>query len=324
MKDFSAAALARLIPLGMKRLGLVPTGVPTPVRGPHLPIDTKSALLDSIASKYGRAVLLRIGEGLLDAPDEPILAALTMADGPRDLLQRWQRLERYVHSHHRVSCQDVEPSACTTRWVLTHRSTRPGDAPTHNESLLILGMIVKLLEMTGAQDLRVRFSTDPSWRYHNGAWSDIPLPATDLNCWHLFWLAPVFNRDAAVSLEGSNSSTTGIAAPLAERVVAAIQADPARQWRIAQMASQLAVSERTLQRHLRQHGTSFSALLASTRATLAARQLINTAQPAAQVGYICGYADQAHFNRSFRQFAAQTPVQYRRSFQIAAVRSVGP
>jgi AraC-like DNA-binding protein len=36
--------------------------------------------------------------------------------------------------------------------------------------------------------------------------------------------------------------------------------------------------------------------------------------PAAQVGYLCGFADQAHFTRSFKRFTAMTPVVYRAQF----------
>jgi AraC-like DNA-binding protein len=36
--------------------------------------------------------------------------------------------------------------------------------------------------------------------------------------------------------------------------------------------------------------------------------------PTAQVGYVCGFADQAHFTRQFKRHTAMTPGLYRSEF----------
>ena len=110
MSDFSAAAILRLIPLGLKRQG-IDMSIPGAPQTAHMSVEDKRNVLDTIASRHGEHALVRLGEGVADAPDEPILTALAMAREPEDLIARWQRLERYVHSQHRVR---LVGSCCTT------------------------------------------------------------------------------------------------------------------------------------------------------------------------------------------------------------------
>jgi AraC-like DNA-binding protein len=73
-----------------------------------------------------------------------------------------------------------------------------------------------------------------------------------------------------------------------------------------------------LQRRLTEAGTSFSCLWTEVRLAQSARMLVGGREPMAQVGYLCGFADQAHFTRSFKRFTAMTPVVYRAQFGGAA------
>ncbi|MEZ5738280.1 MAG: hypothetical protein R3E68_01650 [Burkholderiaceae bacterium] len=97
---------------GWCRSGCGRQGIGLPVkpapRAAHIAIDVKRRLLDTIATTYGEHTLVRLGEGIHDSPDEPILAALSLARDPQDLIARWQRLERYVHSKHRVRIEQAD------------------------------------------------------------------------------------------------------------------------------------------------------------------------------------------------------------------------
>jgi AraC-like DNA-binding protein len=95
-----------------------------------------------------------------------------------------------------------------------------------------------------------------------------------------------------------------------------LAADPGRAWTVAALAQEVACSPRHLQRQLQAQQVSFSALLSQARLTHAAKHLVSTPQSAAEIGYACGYADQAHFNREFKRHTAFTPLAYRAHFAV--------
>jgi transcriptional regulator GlxA family with amidase domain len=79
------------------------------------------------------------------------------------------------------------------------------------------------------------------------------------------------------------------------------------------LATELAVSTRSLQRRLAAGG-GFTALLGATRAETAAALLMDSRYPLGIVGFACGYADQPHFTREFKRRTAMTPAAYRSAF----------
>jgi hypothetical protein len=92
MSDFAAAAMMRLIALGLKRQGLALPAAPPPLRGARVPLVDKRRLMDALLQQHGAEAVLRIGEGVHEARDEPVLVALRLARDPMDLVARWQRL----------------------------------------------------------------------------------------------------------------------------------------------------------------------------------------------------------------------------------------
>jgi AraC-like DNA-binding protein len=73
---------------------------------------------------------------------------------------------------------------------------------------------------------------------------------------------------------------------------------------------------RSFQRGLGRAGLSYTQLLGEARCRSAAWWLMRTAAPAAEVGYVCGYADQPHFTRDFRHRVGMTPLRYRAEFAV--------
>lgn len=90
--------------------------------------------------------------------------------------------------------------------------------------------------------------------------------------------------------------------------------DLLRRWRLDDVAATLGRGARALQRDLAADGWRFTDIVAQARQCEAARLLRETASPLAEIGYLCGYADQAHFNRQFEQRVGVPPGQYRRAF----------
>ena len=78
-----------------------------------------------------------------------------------------------------------------------------------------------------------------------------------------------------------------------------------------QVAAELHMSERTLQRKLVEEATSFLQLLDDTRRELAEQYLGRLHLSLAQAAYLLGFADQSSFFRACRRWFELTPGQYR-------------
>ena len=79
------------------------------------------------------------------------------------------------------------------------------------------------------------------------------------------------------------------------------------QYNVDDVASRLAVSRRTLQRHLRSEGTSFQQVLDGLREELARHYLAKSAYSNGQIAFLLGYEEPNSFYRAFRTWTGQTP-----------------
>ena len=69
-------------------------------------------------------------------------------------------------------------------------------------------------------------------------------------------------------------------------------------------------SARTLQRQLKDSGTSFSRVLDQARYEVAARMLAEPRNQAIDVAYATGYSDPSNFSRAFRRIAGVSPSRF--------------
>ena len=79
-----------------------------------------------------------------------------------------------------------------------------------------------------------------------------------------------------------------------------------------EVASQLAMSERSLTRQLGNEGTSYATLLASVQAERARNYLRNRSLTVSEVGYRLGYTEPATFTRAFTKWTGSSPLKWRR------------
>lgn len=80
---------------------------------------------------------------------------------------------------------------------------------------------------------------------------------------------------------------------------------------IRSVATELAMSERSLQRKLTDEGLTFQSLLSETRHQLALEYLADPKLAIIEVAYMLGYEDQNSFFRAFRQWEELTPAAWR-------------
>jgi len=73
------------------------------------------------------------------------------------------------------------------------------------------------------------------------------------------------------------------------------------------VASKLSVSDRTLQRRLRQEGMTFQGVLDELREELARHYLSTTDYTSAEISFLLGYEEPNSFFRAFRAWTGQTP-----------------
>jgi AraC-like DNA-binding protein len=79
----------------------------------------------------------------------------------------------------------------------------------------------------------------------------------------------------------------------------------------AEVARKLAMSERTLQRRLRDERTTFAALVEGVRAEVAKRHLTERRMAVYEIAFLLGYSDPSAFHRAFRRWTGVTPQAFR-------------
>lgn len=81
---------------------------------------------------------------------------------------------------------------------------------------------------------------------------------------------------------------------------------------LERVASMLHTSPRTLHRRLDARGLGFRTLRDDTRRRLADRHLADPGLSLAEIAQLLGYSEQSAFNRAYRRWTGQTPLQARR------------
>jgi AraC-like DNA-binding protein len=79
----------------------------------------------------------------------------------------------------------------------------------------------------------------------------------------------------------------------------------------ALIADALHVSNRTLQRKLKEEGTSFLELLRDTRLQLARKYLSSPGRSVVETAYLLGFSEPSTFSRAYKRWTGQSPGEYR-------------
>jgi AraC-like DNA-binding protein len=82
---------------------------------------------------------------------------------------------------------------------------------------------------------------------------------------------------------------------------------------IENIAKQLAVSSRSLQRKLREDGQTFTSLLDKTRQDVARQYVTDKQYELTEIAFLLGFSELSTFSRSFKRWTGQSPDQYRKA-----------
>ncbi len=277
------------------------------------PVDRRAqaGLLEDILGRFGPEGLLGAGRHLDVVTGDPIVLALLNSESPAALLHKIERLNRYLHSHHRHRLLALE----SERVELEHVSTS-ATQPSPLESLFVCGLYLELLSRIGCVGISCAFpdaETEDRDVFHDRRPSGVPGDRTAR--WSIGWVS----FEASRPLPGLDDLLLrDLPADLADRAVSAqvealVLSDSSRAWKLASVASQLDVSPRTLQRRLRNEGNSFSQVVRSARVTAAQHLLSDPTHSVSEIGYLTGFADTAHFARTFKVAVGATPTEWRRA-----------
>lgn len=296
--DFASATMMRLIAAGLSRQDI---SIPVPTTSlAHVSRLDKRDVLNAVLASHGPLAILSIADAARFLAPEPVVQALTLAKDIPDLMDRWRRLERFAHGRHRVEAEQLG----TDSFRLTHCARDQGPPPSFAESLLVVGLLAILAEMTGSRDVTLKSASGDLWR-SNGNWHT---PSATGSIGSVVLTAAVVRRTADL---GAASLVSDPVSGLRDRLVA----DPVRRWTVANLAAETGASPRTLQRRLTERSLSFSRLVAEARVEVAATHLNNANGPTlAEIAFIAGFADQAHFARTFSRTVGTTPSGYRADF----------
>lgn len=99
-----------------------------------------------------------------------------------------------------------------------------------------------------------------------------------------------------------------------DQVTAAISAHlQSGEVSLGHIAVSLELSERQLQRKLKEEGLTYQGVLDETRKTLALKQIEDDIVDLSEITFLLGFSDQSAFQRAFKKWTGLTPGQYRKS-----------
>ncbi len=337
MQDFASAAMVRLLVRAMAAHGLLPPPPPPAADGlaaSHVPLAYKRSVVQAVLQQGGLGTLLQLAQRVDLLAGDPVHRALLGATDVPELLARWQRLERYVHSRHQVSIQTSAPGTLALR-----HHARPGvpEEPHSTESLAVLGVLLGASQALGVRDLQVEvgapgatsqrvnleIGTPAATPAHLDA-ALAPLAAQgQIGHWTLRWhthadaslppVPPTLRHQPATHLCDALPWP-----PLAHRLARHVLHDPAAQYTVDALAHHTGLARRSLQRALTDSGLSCRHIVTEARARLAAQWLLESPHGLAEIGFACGFADQPHFTREFSRHVGLTPARYRQAFAPSA------
>ncbi|MAL38310.1 MAG: AraC family transcriptional regulator [Thalassospira sp.] len=258
----------------------------------------------------GPAVLVRLGRHLAAKEQEPILTMLRHSATPAVITDRWRRLEGYSHARARSEF------SITGKSMSIHRGVVRGQPPARVENLLLQGFLIGLLEAVGAEniDSTILPSHGPAIRVMRKGRINNKLDFTGRGLrfrinWNSF--EPVSSSYPFLANMPGTAPAIGAQRPIVRQLFAILEQDIGRSWTIDEVAAALETSGRTLQRRLQQASSRFSDILRLVRVREACRLLCGTTLSVGEIGFWCGFTDNAHFSRDFRRLMAMPPSVYR-------------
>jgi AraC-like DNA-binding protein len=248
----------------------------------------------------------------------PVSIAAQHARTFRDALQRWARYKILCCAEEMRLTEDREECILEFIWLLSREFAPPLLLDTVFASVLELGR-----RGTGQplHPLRVELKRNPAHREiheaHYGCrvkfkaprnaivfrTADLDRPFISYNAELLAMLGSQLEREMAERNAGQ--TVAALVKWILLRLLGGHSPD------LGEVAKDLSVSIRTLQRRMTEEGTSFRQLLSDARRELAKHYLLDPSLDVAETACLLGYEDPNSFFRAFREWEGATPSEWR-------------
>ncbi len=272
----------------------------------------KEALLKTLWSAAGPGAVWEAGLSLRHTGPHPVLDALIAGRTAVEVMERWRRLERFGHTVHRTRVLEQSVSEGGGTMVLEHFALS-GDAILAANDVFVWGLLVGLMERAGVQGLSAHLgeSLEGPHMLNLNALTSGPDDASPGSPWDSVPTARMILKWKSIDPKPLLSSPELRPGRLTRRLEPLLTQDLVRPWRLDDVAQILGLSRRSMQRHLKAEGVTFSTLVLRVRVE-AARALIRAGRLSlTEVAFCTGFADQAHFTRSFRKLLDVPPSAFR-------------
>jgi AraC-like DNA-binding protein len=233
-----------------------------------------------------------------------------------EALRRWVRYLNLLEDAVEVALVVEDDRACV-------RVIRECEAPANGARELCFALVARQArELAGLQLLAVDFThptRDPS-PYR--AWFDAPVrfgaPHSQLVIPRAALEAPLASSDpnllsiltrAADELHRQRPADATMVTQVARVLREALRTDEAHVDRIAK---RLGLTSRSLQRRLKDEGTSFNAVREDVRRQLS-RRYLDEGLSIAEISFLLGFSEPSAFFRAFKRWNGMTPLEARRS-----------
>lgn len=308
--NFASAAMVRVLVRGMTSLGLRAPTLESHLNQAKIPLDMKRAIVMAAVEQGGLVCLPLLGRGLHDLAMEPTHLALTAGKNAGAMFLRWQRLERYIHSQHRIRIHQLEQRSA----VIEHIHKDQGPKPLAVEDLVVCGVLCALLEANGLKSVTAFANGVELFPFPNPTNLSDCVQSHHTGKWTISWgIAGFADRKLDVSTAWAQVSpklwspfACSVGNLVAQRLPDLLPTDEA--------ALSMNLSRRSFQRSLAEEGLRYQQLQGEVRFRLAGWHLLKRSTPIAEVGFVCGYSDQAHLTREFTKRVGVTPAKYRDLF----------
>ncbi len=299
-------------------------GQPRPVLAAHdhvaLPLGLWVALLERAAQRLDDPQLgLKLGQ-TVNARHIGIVGYLMMASA--SLERALLRLEHYQRLIYDVSTMHIRPRGSETDYVWEPEPQERHGPLVSETSLTALAQFCRYIAGRGVRPTRVRFmdsaprDIQPYLDYF-GCPVLFGQPQAGLTFDAATLALPVRTADAAI-FRLMQQQADSLLAKLSEQrpLVEEVRRGISRMLRdgapsIEQVAEQMGYSARTLQRQLRDCGSSFRDETAALRCQVAQAYLRDPRLSLVEIALMLGYTEHSAFSRSFQRWTGMTPQAYR-------------
>ena len=187
-----------------------------------------------------------------------------------------------------------------------------------------VGMVVRMSQLTLGEFLapvgvaieRPHPTNPERWEYMLSCRVEFEAPCTSITWSRADIMEPLVTGDPALArvndeqtqayLDSFLPQTTS--REVVDKIIERLPDGPPSQQQIAQS---LHVSNRTLQRRLREEGTSFMDLLQDTRLQLATKYLRQPNRSVVETAYLLGFSEPSTFSRAFKRWTGVAPAEFR-------------